>query len=169
MTADPARPGLDLLARFRIHVDPIQNLGETPWGEPPRGAGRGRQLRRGRGCPARSCAGGGDWQVIRADGAAADIGTRYTLRTKDDALVHHHHRAAARPGRGPRPGGPRRGRRSRRVLLPAGAAVRDRRRALRVAQHDPRDRLGDEDAKPSCTTPYAVSWRLLPRRGSARS
>lgn len=86
MTADPTRPGLDLLARFRIHVDPIQNLGETPWGNrrvvPIAGGSFDGPRLSGEILP-----GGGDWQVVHADGAA-DIDTRYTLRTKDDALVH---------------------------------------------------------------------------------
>ncbi|MCF2526306.1 DUF3237 domain-containing protein [Yinghuangia sp. KLBMP8922] len=77
---------MEPLARFRIRVDPILDLGETPWGarriipivggsfEGPRLTGE-------------ILSGGGDWQVVHPDGAA-DIDTRYTLQTADGALIH---------------------------------------------------------------------------------
>ncbi|WP_436791457.1 hypothetical protein [Yinghuangia sp. YIM S10712] len=32
MTGSPARPELEPLARFRVALDPILDLGATPWG-----------------------------------------------------------------------------------------------------------------------------------------
>lgn len=86
MTAAPPRPGLDLLARFRIHVDPIVDLGVTPWGTrriiPIVGGSFDGPRLSGSILP-----GGGDWQVVHPDGVA-DIDTRYTLNTEDGALIH---------------------------------------------------------------------------------
>ncbi|WTW97890.1 DUF3237 family protein [Streptomycetaceae bacterium NBC_01309] len=83
---EPPVPGLDFLARFRVAVDPVRHLGETPWGDrriiPITGGAFDGPRLAGAILP-----GGGDWQVVHADGAA-DIDTRYTLRTHDGALIH---------------------------------------------------------------------------------
>lgn len=93
MTADrdagagvPVRPELRLLATFRVELEPILDLGDSPWGRrrvvPIAGGSfsgtrmSGTVLR-----------GGADWQVVHADGAIS-IDTRYTLRTEDDALIY---------------------------------------------------------------------------------
>ncbi|HSA50917.1 MAG TPA: DUF3237 domain-containing protein [Yinghuangia sp.] len=85
MTGSPARPELEPLARFRVALDPILDLGATPWGnrriipiiggtfDGPRLAGD-------------ILPGGGDWQIVHADGTA-EIDTRYTLRTRDGAHI----------------------------------------------------------------------------------
>lgn len=82
----PPRPGLDFLARFRITVDPVQHFGDTPWGDrrvvPIVGGSFDGPRLSGEILP-----GGGDWQIVHADGTA-DIDTRYTLRTRDGALIH---------------------------------------------------------------------------------
>ncbi|WP_331767502.1 DUF3237 domain-containing protein [Embleya sp. NBC_00896] len=82
----PPPPGLEFLARFRVDLDPMLDLGDTPWGRRRvipivGGSFEGPRLR------GEVLAGGGDWQVVHA-GGAADIDTRYTLRTDDGALVH---------------------------------------------------------------------------------
>lgn len=82
----PPRPGLEFLARFRIAVDPILDLGETPWGTRRIIPIVGGDFRGDR-FTGEILSGGGDWQVVHADGTA-DIDTRYTLRTHDDALIH---------------------------------------------------------------------------------
>jgi len=82
----PPRPGLELLARFRVDLAPMLDLGDTPWGRRRivpivGGTFEGPRLR------GEILAGGGDWQIVHPDGAA-DIDTRYTLHTDDDALIH---------------------------------------------------------------------------------
>ncbi|WP_250573978.1 DUF3237 domain-containing protein [Nonomuraea sediminis] len=85
-TYEPMRPGLEPLARFRVELAAVKELGQTQWGrrrvidvlggsfEGPRLAGE-------------VLPGGADWQVVHADGSAS-IDTRYTLRTHDDALIY---------------------------------------------------------------------------------
>jgi len=72
---------------FTIHaeLEPIMNLGHTPYGERrvigiAGGAVRGAKLN-GRILP-----GGSDWQIIRADGAA-DIQARYTIESDTGARI----------------------------------------------------------------------------------
>lgn len=85
MTGRPPRPTLEPLARFRVALDPILDLGDTPWGNrriiPIVGGSFAGARLTGDILP-----GGGDWQVVHADGTA-DIDTRYTLRTHDGAHV----------------------------------------------------------------------------------
>ncbi|WP_433239135.1 DUF3237 domain-containing protein [Streptosporangium sp. CA-135522] len=80
------RPELTPLATFRVELDPILELGASPWGrrriinivggsfEGPRLSGE-------------ILPGGADWQVVHPD-ASASIDTRYTLRTRDGALIY---------------------------------------------------------------------------------
>ncbi|MGW4471306.1 DUF3237 domain-containing protein [Nonomuraea sp. NPDC004354] len=85
MFDEPVRPGLEPLARFRVELAAVKDLGETPWGhrrvidvlggsfDGPRMAGT-------------VLPGGADWQVVHGDGSAT-IDARYTLRTHDGALI----------------------------------------------------------------------------------
>ncbi|GCD95572.1 DUF3237 domain-containing protein [Embleya hyalina] len=79
-------PRLSFLARFRVDLEAMLDLGATPWGERRiipivGGSFEGPRLR-GDILP-----GGGDWQIVHPDGVA-EIDTRYTLRTDDEALIH---------------------------------------------------------------------------------
>jgi hypothetical protein len=70
----------DPIFTISAELEPILNLGATPYGERRiigilGGTVRGRRLN-GRVLP-----GGADWQIIRADGAA-DIRARYTIETE---------------------------------------------------------------------------------------
>ncbi|MDI2132165.1 DUF3237 domain-containing protein [Yinghuangia seranimata] len=82
----PPTPGIEPLARFRVEVGPILDLGRTPWGNrrviPITGGSFEGPRLTGEILP-----GGGDWQVVHADGTA-DIDTRYTLCTTDGARIH---------------------------------------------------------------------------------
>ena len=74
------------LFKAEITLAPPQELGDTPQGRRriiniTGGSFRGERLS-GRVLP-----GGADWQVIRADGVA-DLDARYTLETKDGALIY---------------------------------------------------------------------------------
>lgn len=74
---------LEPLATFTVELDPILELGQSPWGRRRvinivGGSFAGPRLR-GEILP-----GGADWQVVHADGMAS-IDTRYTLRTHDGA------------------------------------------------------------------------------------
>lgn len=85
MLNEPIEPGLELLARFRVELAGVKEMGETPWGrrrvidvlggsfDGPRMTGT-------------VLAGGADWQVVHADGSAT-IDARYTLRTHDGAPI----------------------------------------------------------------------------------
>ena len=83
---EPIAPGLELLARFHVELEPIQDLGVTPWGHrriiPIAGGSFDGPRLRGEVLP-----GGADWQIVHEDGSAT-IDTRYSLRTHDDALIH---------------------------------------------------------------------------------
>ncbi|GAA4054889.1 DUF3237 domain-containing protein [Nonomuraea soli] len=77
---------LEPLASFRVELDPILDLGASPWGNRRvinivGGSFDGPRLS-GVVLP-----GGADWQVVHADGMAS-IDTRYTLRTHDGALLY---------------------------------------------------------------------------------
>ncbi|UGQ12716.1 DUF3237 domain-containing protein [Yinghuangia sp. ASG 101] len=85
MNLRPPRPGLEPLARFRVALDPVLDLGATPWGNRRIIPIVGRSFAGPR-LTGAILPGGGDWQVVHADGTA-DIDTRYTLRTHDGACV----------------------------------------------------------------------------------
>ncbi|WP_197093444.1 DUF3237 domain-containing protein [Nonomuraea sp. SBT364] len=77
---------LEPLATFRVELDPILDLGDSPWGHRRvinivGGAFDGPRLS-GVVLP-----GGADWQILHADGMAS-VDTRYTLRTHDGALLY---------------------------------------------------------------------------------
>jgi hypothetical protein len=77
---------LDDLATFEVRLDPVLDLGDSPWGrrrvitviggtfEGPRLAGV-------------ILPGGADWQLLHPDGMAS-IDARYTLRTHDGAHLY---------------------------------------------------------------------------------
>ncbi|UBU10226.1 DUF3237 domain-containing protein [Nonomuraea gerenzanensis] len=78
--------GLEPLAAFHVELDPVLDLGDSPWGRRRvinivGGSFDGPRLS-GVVLP-----GGADWQVVHADGAIS-IDTRYTLRTHDGALLY---------------------------------------------------------------------------------
>jgi len=74
------------LLKAAIALAPAQELGEAPLGRrriiPIAGGSFSGEKLRGRVLP-----GGGDWQVVRADGVA-DLDARYTLETHDGALIY---------------------------------------------------------------------------------
>jgi hypothetical protein len=77
---------LEPLLRAEITLSASQELGDTPHGRRriipiTGGSFRGERL------SGRILAGGADWQVIRADGAA-ELDARYTLETVDGALIY---------------------------------------------------------------------------------
>lgn len=81
----PVEPRLEFIGRCRADLGEPLELGQTPWGRRriiPIVGGEfdGPRL------SATILAGGADWQVIHEDGTVA-IDTRYTLQTRDDALV----------------------------------------------------------------------------------
>ncbi len=81
----PVKPRLELIGRCRADLGEPLELGHTPWGRrrviPILGGGFD-----GPRVSATILAGGADWQVIHEDGMAA-IDTRYTLQTRDEALI----------------------------------------------------------------------------------
>ncbi len=81
----PVEPRLELIGRCRADLGEPLELGQTPWGRRRiipilGGAFDGPRLR------GAILAGGADWQVVHEDGMAA-IDTRYTIQTRDDALI----------------------------------------------------------------------------------
>ncbi|MGC5014889.1 DUF3237 domain-containing protein [Streptosporangium sp. DT93] len=77
---------LEPLATFHVKLDPILDLGDTPWGRRRvinivGGSFEGARLS-GTVLP-----GGADWQVLHADGMIS-VDTRYTLRTHDGAHLY---------------------------------------------------------------------------------
>lgn len=81
----PVSPGLDLIGRCRADLGEPLELGQTPWGRRRiipivGGVFDGPRL------SATILSGGADWQVVHEDGMAA-IDTRYTLQTRDGALI----------------------------------------------------------------------------------
>jgi uncharacterized protein DUF3237 len=81
----PVAPGLELIGRCRADLGEPLELGQTPWGRRriiPIVGGEfdGPRL------SATILSGGADWQVVHEDGMAA-IDTRYTLQTRDGALI----------------------------------------------------------------------------------
>ncbi len=77
---------LEYLATFEVELDPVLDLGRSPWGHRrvitvTGGTFEGPRLT-GTVLP-----GGADWQILHADHTAA-IDTRYTLRTHDDAYLY---------------------------------------------------------------------------------
>jgi Protein of unknown function (DUF3237) len=82
---EPIEPRLELIGRCRADLgDPLE-LGSTPWGRRRIIPITGGEFDGPR-VTATILPGGADWQVIHEDGMAA-IDTRYTLRTRDDALI----------------------------------------------------------------------------------
>ena len=86
MAFDPATPKLERLFRATVEIGPPLSVGMTPRGERriiPITGGRfeGDRLA-GEVLP-----GGADWQVVQPDGTAR-LEARYTLRTRDGALVY---------------------------------------------------------------------------------
>ncbi|WP_101787169.1 DUF3237 domain-containing protein [Nonomuraea indica] len=80
------RPELALLAAFRVELDPILELGDSPWGRRRIIAITGGSFQGPR-LSGEILPGGADWQLVHADGSAS-IDTRYTLRTSDGALIY---------------------------------------------------------------------------------
>jgi Protein of unknown function (DUF3237) len=81
----PVAPRLELLGRCRADLGEPLELGQTPWGRRRvipivGGEFEGPRL------SATILAGGADWQVVHDDGSAA-IDTRYTMQTRDEALI----------------------------------------------------------------------------------
>jgi hypothetical protein len=74
-------------AIFTIHaeLEPIMNLGHTPYGE-RRVIGIAGGIVSGAKLNGRVLPGGSDWQIIRADGAA-DIQARYTIESDTGARI----------------------------------------------------------------------------------
>ena len=72
---------------FTVHaeLEPIMNLGHTPYGE-RRVIGISGGTIRGAKLNGRVLPGGSDWQIIRADGAA-DIQARYTIESDTGARI----------------------------------------------------------------------------------
>lgn len=86
MLDEPIKPGLELLARFRVELAAVKELGETPWGRRRVIDVLGGSFD-GPGMTGEVLPGGADWQVVHADGSAS-IDSRYTLRTHDGALIY---------------------------------------------------------------------------------
>ena len=83
---DPAVPRLERLFRATVEIGAPLSVGMTPLGERriiPITGGRfeGEKL------SGEVLAGGADWQLVRPDGTAL-LEARYTLRTRDGALVY---------------------------------------------------------------------------------
>jgi hypothetical protein len=72
---------------FTIHaeLEPIMNLGRTPYGERRIIGIRGGTVR-GPKLNGRILPGGADWQIVRSDGAA-DIQARYTIESEAGARI----------------------------------------------------------------------------------
>jgi len=81
----PVEPRLELIGGCRADLGEPLELGHTPWGRRPVIPILGGEFDGPR-VSATILAGGADWQVIDEDGMAA-IDTRYTLRTRDEALT----------------------------------------------------------------------------------
>lgn len=86
MSFEPVVPRLERLFRAVVEIAAPMSVGMTPLGERriiPITGGRfeGERLA-GEVLP-----GGADWQLVRADGAAL-LEARYTLRTRDGALIY---------------------------------------------------------------------------------
>lgn len=84
MRQQAPEPQLEFLATASVSVDPIQDLGQTPFGHrriiPIRG---GRFEGR---IGAEVLPGGADWQIVDPDGVQY-LEARYTIRTDDGALI----------------------------------------------------------------------------------
>ena len=82
---EPIQPGLELIGRCRADLGEPLEVGHTPWGRRRVIPIVGGEFDGPR-VSATILSGGADWQVIHEDGMAA-IDTRYTLQTRDDALI----------------------------------------------------------------------------------
>jgi hypothetical protein len=81
----PVEPGLELIGRCRAELGEPLELGSTPWGRRRIIPIVGGEFDGPR-VSATILAGGADWQIVHEDGMAA-IDTRYTLQTRDGALI----------------------------------------------------------------------------------
>jgi Protein of unknown function (DUF3237) len=81
----PIRPGLELIGRCRADLGEPLELGHTPWGRRRIIPIVGGEFEGPR-VSATILSGGADWQVVHEDAVAA-IDTRYTLTTRDGALI----------------------------------------------------------------------------------
>ncbi|MEU5883065.1 DUF3237 domain-containing protein [Spirillospora sp. NPDC047279] len=77
---------LEPLATFTVRLDPILDLGDSQWGRRRFVAITGGSFDGAR-LSGEVLAGGGDWQVVHADGSIT-VDTRYTLRTHDGAHLY---------------------------------------------------------------------------------
>lgn len=79
-------PGLELVARVTVELEPPQSTGQGPWGERRLvpivgGHFEGPRMR------GVVLNGGADWQVVHANGMIT-VDTHYGLRTDDGALIY---------------------------------------------------------------------------------
>lgn len=77
---------LEPLAAFRVALDEIVDLGETPWGRRRMVAITGGDFE-GERLRGVVLAGGADWQVVHPDGMIT-VDTRYGLLTDDGATIY---------------------------------------------------------------------------------
>ena len=86
MDLQPVTPKLERLFQAVVEIDAPMNVGMTPLGErriiPITGGHFEGERLAGEVLP-----GGADWQIVRADGSVL-LEARYTLRTRDGALVY---------------------------------------------------------------------------------
>ena len=82
----PTPPGLEFALELRAQLGPPLEVGAVP-------GGRRRIIQtlggtfEGSGLKGRVMPGGGDWQIVRADGLA-ELDTRYTLETDDGKVIY---------------------------------------------------------------------------------
>lgn len=94
MDFQPAQPKLELLFQAMVKVGAANHISEVPHGERryipiTGGSFKGEKLS-GDVLP-----GGADWQLVRPDGSAI-LYARYTLQTKDNALIYVENRGIRR-------------------------------------------------------------------------
>ena len=86
MSYEPVTPKLERLFRAVVEIAAPMSVGPTPLGErriiPITGGHFAGEKLAGEVLP-----GGADWQIVRSDGTAL-LEARYTLRTRDGALVY---------------------------------------------------------------------------------
>jgi hypothetical protein len=86
MAYTPIEPHFEYMCRAHVSVDTPLELGRTPLGQRRiiniKGGSVEGPVLSGTILP-----GGADWQIIRQDGAAV-LEARYTIQTKDDALIY---------------------------------------------------------------------------------
>jgi hypothetical protein len=86
MEFQPTKPSLEFLFRASVSLGTVVYASKVPLGErrfiPITGGSFSGKKLSGDILP-----GGGDWQLVREDGSAI-LSARYTLHTKDDALIY---------------------------------------------------------------------------------